>query len=106
MPDVPLLAPLALAELHFLGETVVSSCIRPHPPYAWPKLSNQQNLLREVQAAKAVGVSRWKIEAVVQREFSDSQLNPVTAKQFDVRQSLYFTQGGNIRTTERGEMDA
>ncbi len=52
MPDIPLLAPLALAEPHFLAETVVSFCIGPTPSYAWPKLSNLQNLLREVHAAE------------------------------------------------------
>ena len=31
MPDMPLLARFAPAEPHFLGETVVSSCIRPQP---------------------------------------------------------------------------
>ena len=52
MADIPLLAPFTLAELRFLGETVVSFCIGSNPPYAWPGLSNLQNLLREVQAAE------------------------------------------------------
>ncbi len=64
MPDIPLVAPLALAEPHFLAETVVSFCIGPSPPYAWPELSNLQNLLREVHAAEEglearVGTSSW-----------------------------------------------